>query len=78
MPDRPARRSFLTGLGIALAMPAIVLTPGMLMRVRPRRMFTVADFELMMQPWAARSIADDRDRLSSRNLFLQHIGADYA
>ena len=34
MPDRPARRAFLTGLGIALAMPAIVLTPGLLMPVR--------------------------------------------
>ena len=72
------RRSLIGGLAVILTAPAVIRTPGLLMQVRPRRMFTVADFELMMQPWAAQSIADDRDRLSSRNLFLQHIGADYA
>ena len=59
------RRSLIGGLAVILAAPAVIRTPGLLMQVRPRRMFTVADFELMMRPQFARWIADDRDRLRS-------------
>ena len=71
------RRSFLGGLIVALAAPAIIRTPGLLMPVRPVVMrpefgFTSADLSITIEDFVRTYLGPAADKLAEQ-LFMDQI-----
>lgn len=75
------RRSLLAGLGLTLAAPAIVRTPGLLMAVRPAKtlpVILVMENVRFITPDECRALVKQAmDRLDNRNRFAEYLHAEW-